>query len=209
MTVEIKAPSFPESIAEGTVATWYKQPGEAVQRDELIVDIETDKVVLEVVAPANGTISKVLKAEGEVVLSDEVIAEFTTGDVAMTVTEASAPEADSKTPSEDEGAANETETESAIDTSGECFASPAARKLIEENTLDASAITATGKGGRVTKEDVINHMKAQQAPAPVAAPVSSPVSPEPNMPPLPSVTSMMGDRPEKRVPMTRLICSPL
>jgi len=196
MTIEIKAPSFPESIAEGTVATWYKQPGEAVQRDELIVDIETDKVVLEVVAPANGAITKVLKGEGDTVLSNEVIAEFATGDAPVATPEVVPSLAGEPVQAEIEEAEDE-----AI---GECFASPAARKLIEENTLNASAITATGKGGRVTKEDVINYMKYQQAPAPVAAPVVSPVSS--SAPPRPAVinTTLTGDRPEKRVAMTRL-----
>jgi len=195
MTIEIKAPSFPESIAEGTVATWYKQPGEAVQRDELIVDIETDKVVLEVVAPTNGTIAKVLKGEGDIVLSGEVIAEFATGDTSV-----AAPE-DALIPTEN---LVEAEPEEEAEAVGECFASPAARKLIEENTLDTSAIIATGKGGRVTKEDVINHMKDQKAPTPVAAPVASPVSSSAPIPPAAINTTLTGDRPEKRVAMTRL-----
>src|SRR5690606_5009969 len=80
MTIEIKAPTFPESIQDGTIATWHKQPGEAVSRDDLLVDIETDKVVLEVVAPADGTLSEVLKGEGEVVLSNEVVAHFSAGE---------------------------------------------------------------------------------------------------------------------------------
>ncbi|HMW49259.1 MAG TPA: dihydrolipoamide succinyltransferase, partial [Cellvibrionaceae bacterium] len=79
MTIEIKAPTFPESVQDGTVATWHKKPGEAVSRDELIVDIETDKVVLEVVAPADGSISEILKQQGDVVLSNEVIAYFVAG----------------------------------------------------------------------------------------------------------------------------------
>ena len=79
MSIEIKAPQFPESVADGTIATWYKQPGDAVSRDELIVDIETDKVVLEVVAPADGSLSQILKQEGDTVLSEEVIAGFEAG----------------------------------------------------------------------------------------------------------------------------------
>ena len=79
MTIEIKAPTFPESVQDGTVATWHKQPGEACSRDELIVDIETDKVVLEVVAPADGTIAEILKQEGDTILSNEVIARFSEG----------------------------------------------------------------------------------------------------------------------------------
>ena len=203
MTIEIKAPSFPESIAEGTVATWYKQPGEAVERDELIVDIETDKVVLEVVAPSNGTIAKVLKGEGDIVLSNEVIAEFATGDAAVATADAASPptESDAKAELEAKPAA---ESDDDVEAVGECFASPAARKLIEENTLDASTIVATGKGGRVTKEDVINHIKNQQASAPVAAPVASQVSSSSLTPSAVINTTLTGERPEKRVAMTRL-----
>ena len=193
MTIEIKAPSFPESISEGTVATWYKQPGESVNRDELIVDIETDKVMLEIVAPANGTISKVLKAEGETVSSTEVIAEFTEGNIAAAV---------EVLPTEELVASGKSDDDSTTAASGECFASPAARKMIEENTLDTCAITATGKGGRVTKEDVINHMKSLQ-PSAIderrAAQQPAAVTTRTNV-----VMPMMGDRPEKRVAMTRL-----
>ena len=191
MTIEIKAPSFPESISEGSVATWYKQPGEAVNRDELIVDIETDKVMLEIVAPANGTISKVLKGEGETVLSSEVIAEFTEGHVAAPV---------EVLPTEELVASDDSEDDATTIASGECFASPAARKMIEENALDTCIITATGKGERVTKEDVINHMKSLHAPAlEVKHAAQQPVTAAANVP-----MPMMGDRPEKRVTMTRL-----
>ena len=177
MTIDIKSPTFPESIADGSVATWYKQPGEAVSRDELLVDIETDKVVLEIVAPCDGAISEIIKGEGDTVLSEELIGRFEEGAGAA----ASTPEA------------SEPESASASDNSagGELKLSPAARKLVDENNLDAAAITATGKGGLVTKEDVINHQKsepAQAATAPAAV----------------AVDLDAGDRVEKRVPMTRL-----
>lgn len=176
MTIEIKAPTFPESVADGTIATWYKQPGEAVSRDELIVDIETDKVVLEVVAPADGSLSAIIKGEGETVLSDEVIASFVEGAV--------------------EAAAPATETAPAVteSASGDEKISPAARKLIEENNLSVSAIAATGKGGLITKEDVLNHLKKPAAPAAPSAPVAA----------APAVELDAGERVEKRVPMTRL-----
>ena len=93
MSTDIKAPQFPESIADGSIATWYKQPGEAVARDELIVDIETDKVVLEVVAPADGAIKEIIKGEGDTVLSEEVIAIFEAGAAG-----AAAPAAEEATP---------------------------------------------------------------------------------------------------------------
>ncbi len=173
MSIEIKAPTFPESVADGTVATWHKQPGEACSADDLIVDIETDKVVLEVVAPADGVIKEILAAEGDTILSDQIIALFEAGAVA----EAAAPAAASA-------------DASAAEVSSDDKVGPAARKLIEANKLDASAIQGTGKNGGVTKEDVQNFMnKASSKPAavPAAAPIAAP-----------------GERVEKRVPMTRL-----
>ncbi|WP_286715131.1 2-oxoglutarate dehydrogenase complex dihydrolipoyllysine-residue succinyltransferase [Thalassolituus sp. UBA2009] len=181
MSIEIKAPTFPESVADGTVATWHKKPGEPVQRDELLVDIETDKVVLEVVAPADGTLKNVLKEEGDVVLSDEVLAVFVAGEVAA------APAAEASVPAAAEPAA-----------AGDVIMSPAARKIAEENGVAASAIAATGKDGRVTKEDVVNHLKSAPKSAPAAAPAKA-AAPAAKAPVIPE-----GDRIEKRVPMTRL-----
>ena len=190
MTIEIKAPDFPESISEGTVATWYKKPGEPLKRDELIVDIETDKVVLEVVAPADGQLVKVLKAEGDTVLSGELIAEFSAGDMPVAVVEQE--QAKNEEPVEVEEAVG---AEHAASNTGEGFASPAARKLIEENSVDVAELTPTGKGGRITKEDVVNYLKSLQKKTAAAAPTAT----------MPSVNlSAVGDRPEKRVAMTRL-----
>ncbi|MCR8922910.1 2-oxoglutarate dehydrogenase complex dihydrolipoyllysine-residue succinyltransferase [Dasania sp. GY-MA-18] len=178
MTIEIKAPTFPESVADGTIATWYKQPGEAVARDEIIVDIETDKVVLEVLAPADGSMSEILKGEGETVLSDELIGRFVAGEaVALEAAPAAAAPAVAET-----------------NNSGDKI-SPAARKLIKENSLNVDDIKATGKGGLVTKEDVVKHLSS--APAPAAA---KPVTADP----APIIELDPSQRPEKRVPMTRL-----
>ncbi|MEC8444255.1 MAG: 2-oxoglutarate dehydrogenase complex dihydrolipoyllysine-residue succinyltransferase [Pseudomonadota bacterium] len=192
MSIEIKAPTFPESVADGTVATWHKKPGEPVQRDELIVDIETDKVVLEVVAPADGTLTDVKKEEGDVVLSDEVLAIFTEGAVA------DAPAA----------AAPAAEAEAAPAEASDVIMSPAARKLVDENGISPSDIAATGKDGRVTKEDVLNHLKGGSAPAPAAAPASSAPAAAPAAPAAATAGSApmveQGERIEKRVPMTRL-----
>jgi len=182
MAIEIKAPVFPESVADGTVATWHKKPGEAVARDELIVDIETDKVVLEVVAPADGVISQVLKNEGDTVLSQEVLALFEAGAAAAPAASVAAPAA---TVAAAEPVAA---TDDAL--------SPAVRKLIAENNLDPARITGTGKGGRLTKEDVESHLKKPAAP--VAAPAAVPA------PPAQAIAMAVGDRVEKRVPMTRL-----
>jgi 2-oxoglutarate dehydrogenase E2 component (dihydrolipoamide succinyltransferase) len=183
MSIEIKAPTFPESVADGTVATWHKQPGEACSADELIVDIETDKVVLEVVAPADGVIKEIVKGEGDTVLSDEVIAVFEAGAAAQAAPAAAA------APAAEETAAPAGDADKV---------GPAARKLIDENNLDASKIPGTGKNGGITKEDVQNYLNsgaAKAAPAPAAA-APAPAAAAVNVP--------TGERVEKRVPMTRL-----
>ena len=174
MSLEIKAPVFPESVADGTVATWHKKLGEAVKRDELIVDIETDKVVMEVVAPADGVISQVIKNEGDTVLSQEVLAIFTAGAAAAPV--AAAVPASAPAPAT---------------ASAPAAAGPAARKAAAEAGVDLAAVAGSGVGGRVTKEDV-----AAAKPAAVAAP--APVASAP------ALALAVGERVEKRVPMTRL-----
>lgn len=182
MSIEIKAPTFPESVADGTVATWHKQPGEAVAADELIVDIETDKVVLEVVAPEDGVIAQIIKNEGDTVLSDEVIAIFEAGASGAV---ASAP-------------ANQPE---AADPTGDADKiGPAARKLIEEHDLNAAQITGTGKNGGITKEDVQNYLKSGAQPATTAVKSAA----VPAQPAAAAVSVPAGERIEKRVPMTRL-----
>lgn len=181
MSIEIKAPTFPESVADGTVATWHKQPGEACSADDLIVDIETDKVVLEVVAPQDGVIKEILKGEGDTVLSDEIIAVFEAGAAAS----AAAPAAD--TASADAGDADKV--------------GPAARKLIDENNLDANQIPGTGKNGGITKEDVLSFMKSG---APAAATAAAPAAPKAAAPAPVAINVAAGERVEKRVPMTRL-----
>ncbi len=188
MTIEIKAPQFPESVADGTIASWHKQPGESCSRDELIVDIETDKVVLEVVAPADGVIKEIVKGEGDTVLSMEVIGQFEAGG------EGTAPAAG------DGGGAAEPAPQAAAAESGgsggEAMASPAARKAAEEAGVDLSQVQGSGKDGRITKEDVQAHAKSKPAaPAPAAsapAPAAKAPAPAP------------GERVERRVPMTRL-----
>ena len=189
MSTEIKAPVFPESVAEGTVATWHKQPGEACSRDELIVDIETDKVVLEVVAPADGAIEEVLKNEGDTVESGEVIGKFKEGAAGESKPAESKSEAKAEAPKAEE------KSEAA---SGDAILSPAARKLAEENNVDPSAVKGTGKDGRVTKEDVQNYVDSNKSSGGAAA--SKPAA-------MPEVNVAQGERAEKRVPMTRLRAS--
>ena len=193
MVIEIKAPQFPESVADGSIATWHKQPGEFVARDELIVDIETDKVVLEVVAPEDGNLTEIFKHEGDTVLSLEVIAAFVAGSAAVEVVSTS-----SGAPVSSPAAANAAEATPM---------SPSARKLASQSALTQDDIVGTGKGGRITKEDVVK-ATSDKASQPAAAPVASASQSMPGMiapsaaSPVASVVT--GPRSEKRVPMTRL-----
>ncbi|WP_394129980.1 2-oxoglutarate dehydrogenase complex dihydrolipoyllysine-residue succinyltransferase [Shewanella maritima] len=174
MSIEIKVPVLPESVADATIATWHVQPGESVERDQNLVDIETDKVVLEVVAPEDGSISELLFQEGDTVLGEQVIASFVAGAVAgqeVTKEEASAPAA----------SVDSDESNDAL--------SPSVRRLIAEHNVDASQVKGSGVGGRITKEDVEAFVKAKPAAKPAAAP--APVAP-------------LEGRSQKRVPMTRL-----
>ena len=176
MSIEIKAPTFPESVQEGSIATWHKKPGETVARDDLLVDIETDKVVLEVVAPADGTLEKTHKEEGETVLSNEVIASIIEGKVIDTAPEVEE-EIENKLIAQEE----------------EKIASPSARKLASEKGVDLKNISGSGKDGRITKEDVSDDGVN------VANKNKSPALSETQIEPMPT-----GERIEKRVPMTRM-----
>ncbi len=200
MSTEIKAPVFPESVAEGTIATWHKQPGEACTRDELIVDIETDKVVLEVVAPADGVIEETIKGEGDTVESGEVIAKFKEGAAGESKpAEKNSGGSDKKEPEEEKAPAANSD-DSGSKESGEAILSPAARKLAEENNVDPASVKGTGKDGRVTKEDVQNHVDTGKSSSATSAPAALAGD-------MPEVNIQQGERPEKRVPMTRLRAS--
>lgn len=176
MAIEIKAPAFPESVADGTVATWYKKPGEAVKRDELIVDIETDKVVMEVLAEADGVLVEIIANEGDTVLSSQLL-----GKLDENATASAAPVAAEATPAAAEPA----------QASGDAILSPAARKIAADNNLDPQSIPGTGKDGRVTKEDAVAASSKPATPAKAAAPAVASLE-------------VAGARTEKRVPMTRL-----
>ncbi|WP_158772757.1 2-oxoglutarate dehydrogenase complex dihydrolipoyllysine-residue succinyltransferase [Cobetia sp. L2A1] len=186
-TLEVKAPSFPESVAEGTVATWHKKVGEACERDELIVEIETDKVVLEVVAPAAGSLSEIKVQEGDTCESEAVLALFSAG-----ASGAAAPQADS---SDSESASDEGKDEKV----GDKILAPAARKMVAEHDLDVSKLIGTGKGGRVSKEDVAKAVKEGTA----AKSASKPAAAKPAAAPK-AAPAFEGERPEKRVPMSRM-----
>ena len=185
MKIEIKAPAFPESVADGEVSLWHKQEGDFVQRDELLVEIETDKVVMEVVAPEAGRLDRILVDVGNTIESEALLAELTPG-------EATEPAEASSTPA----AAEKTQIVVPM--------GPAARQLVEEHGLDASAIKGTGKDGRINKEDVLAHM-AGQAPAPAPVPQPAP-QPAPTAAPAASadLQGPTSERIERRVPMTRM-----
>ena len=177
MSEEIKSPTFPESVADGTIANWVKKEGEAVSQDEVIAEIETDKVVLEVLAPSDGKISKIHKNEGDTVLSAELIGEFISGD---------SEELKTQTVEEEKPKEITTDLESSQDLVDK-KSGPAAKRIIEEKELNPSEIQGSGKDGRITKADVISHIE------------KDPVIEE-------SVkkTNVDLDRETKRVPMTRL-----
>jgi 2-oxoglutarate dehydrogenase E2 component (dihydrolipoamide succinyltransferase) len=189
MASEIKAPQFPESIADGSVATWYKQPGEAFTRDEPLVDIETDKVVLEILATEDGVLLEIIKNEGDTVLDQEVIGRFEAGAQASVV------------PAKVD-AGGDTVSSGNND---EARVSPAARKMIDEADLDAASVSGSGKGGLITKEDVVNHVKngsavsVSKAEAKPAAKVA-----DNSIKGLTQMDVPAGARPEKRVAMTRM-----
>ena len=182
-SVDILVPDLPESVADATVATWHKKPGDAVVRDEVLVEIETDKVVLEVPASADGILDAVLEDEGATVLSRQILGRLREGNSAG---KESSEKADAKasTPAQRQQASLEEQNNDAL--------SPAIRRLLAEHNLDASAIKGTGVGGRLTREDVEKHLA--KAPAKESAPAAAD----------PAAQPALAARSEKRVPMTRL-----
>jgi len=200
MLIDIKVPQLSESVAEATLLSWHKREGERVGRDENLIDIETDKVVLELPAPQAGVIARILKGDGGTVVSGEVIATIDTEGVAVAApsarvqaqTEAgptAAPVAPKTAPREDPRLM------------------PAARKMAEETGVNTRDIPGTGRGGRITKGDIIQHLETGEGSA-AQAPVEPAVEPaRPALQPLPApvkMEPMIGDRPEQRVPMSRL-----
>ena len=185
-SVDILVPDLPESVADATVATWHKKPGDAVVRDEVLVEIETDKVVLEVPASADGILDAVLEDEGATVLSRQILGRLREGNSAG---KESSEKADAKasTPAQRQQASLEEQNNDAL--------SPAIRRLLAEQNLDAAAIKGTGVGGRLTREDVEKHLAKAPAPAEAKAPASAAAA---------APAPQLGNRSEKRVPMTRL-----
>ena len=183
MATEVKSPTFPESVADGTIANWVKKEGEKVQQDEVIAEIETDKVVLEVVAPFDGVISKIHKPAGEIVQSAELIAEF------EKVSDHSADNEPEKHP--EPTLKTEVAPEPIAPKKEENLNGPAATRLLKENNLASDDVVASGKGGRVTKADVVNHLSESSSKAPQKKEVIG-------------IQPSQTGRDEERVPMSRL-----
>ncbi len=185
MLIEIKVPQLSESVAEATLLAWHKKVGEAVKRDENLIDIETDKVVLELPAPADGVLAKIIKGDGGTVKAGEIIATLDTeGKAAVSAAVPAKPSAPAAKPAPVASAAP---------------AMPAARKIAEEKGIDTGSIAGSGRGGRVTKADVLG---ATSPPAPESPAAAKPSLPQPSAPV--SVEQILGNRPEQRVPMSRL-----
>jgi len=188
MLVEVKVPALSESVAEATLLSWHKKQGEFVKRDENLIDIETDKVVLELPAPASGVLSKVIKGDGGTVASNEVIATIDTDAKAPAVAEATVA-ASAKPAAAAPPAAPAAKAEAPA-------VMPAAKKIAADNNIDTAQISGSGRGGRVTKEDVTSQLQP-----PASAPAAKPAAPAPS--PV-NIDRILGDRPEQRVAMSRL-----
>jgi len=184
--IEVQVPQLSESVAEGTLASWKKKIGDAVGRDEILIDIETDKVVLEVPSPGAGVLVEIVKGDGETVVSGELIARIDTeAKAGAAAPAAAAPKAAAAAPAPVAAAAAPAGT-----------ASPSARKILDEKGIAAADVAGSGRGGRVTKEDAV-------AAAPKSGPVAAPAAAKAALP-TPPVAVALGDRTEQRVPMTRL-----
>ncbi|WP_425669478.1 2-oxoglutarate dehydrogenase complex dihydrolipoyllysine-residue succinyltransferase [Vibrio owensii] len=181
MTIEILVPDLPESVADATVATWHKQPGDVVERDEVLVDIETDKVVLEVPAPEAGVLEAIIEEEGATVLSKQLIAKLKPGAVA------GEPTTDS---TEDKEASPDKRHKAVLTEESNDALSPAVRRLLAEHGLEASQVKGSGVGGRITREDIEAHLANAKAAPKAEAPAA--------------VEAPAAARSQKRVPMTRL-----
>ncbi|MDC2972684.1 2-oxoglutarate dehydrogenase complex dihydrolipoyllysine-residue succinyltransferase [Gammaproteobacteria bacterium] len=182
MSIKIKAPTFPESVADGTIANWVKKEGDNVSQDDVIAEIETDKVVLEVIAQSDGTISKIIKDEGEIVQSAEIIGEFDESGESSKAKEKTNDNVEDKKEPE-----KKTKTKPVKNKQSKNKIGPAAKKIIAEENIDSDDIKPSGKGNRITKADVINHLDTENQEENIF-----------------TSSSISEDRPEKRVPMSRL-----
>ena len=190
MLVQVKVPALSESVSEATLLSWHKKQGEFVKRDENLIDIETDKVVLELPAPDSGVLTRIVKGDGGAVVANEVIAEIDTEAKGETTAAAPAQQPAKAPPPAPSMAASSPASDTVI-------VMPAARKLAADRGLDAASLKGTGRGGRVTKEDVLAAGQAAPPKQPQAKPASRGPSPV-------NIDQFLGDRPEQRVPMSRL-----
>jgi 2-oxoglutarate dehydrogenase E2 component (dihydrolipoamide succinyltransferase) len=198
MLVEVKVPQLSESVSEATLLSWHKKEGEAVKRDENLIDIETDKVVLELPAPADGVITRILKGDGGAVVAGETIAQIDTEAKAAAAAAPAAPGVRAAP-----AAVQPTPAPSPETARTDARLMPAARKLVEEQGVDTTKIAGSGRDGRVTKSDVMEQMARPGAPVPPAAPAAA----RPTLPPAPTpagLEALLEGRPEQRVPMSRL-----
>ncbi|MFZ4535518.1 2-oxoglutarate dehydrogenase complex dihydrolipoyllysine-residue succinyltransferase [Propionivibrio sp.] len=194
MIIDVNVPQLSESVAEATLVTWHKKAGEAISRDENLIDIETDKVVLELPAPASGVLVEIIRQNGDTVVAGELIARIDTEATASAAAPSATQPASSPSPAPQPAVGG--------GASAAGVAMPAARKILDEKGIAAADVAGTGRGGRVTKEDAIGaQVKTAAVPAPKSAPSSAPVS---ALAAAPSVSISLGDRPEQRVPMSRL-----
>jgi 2-oxoglutarate dehydrogenase E2 component (dihydrolipoamide succinyltransferase) len=214
MRVEVKVPQLPESVAEATLVSWHKKPGEPVRRDENLIDIETDKVVLELPAPSDGVLVEVVKADGSIVHADEVIAVLDTDAAAKpsAATAEQAPATAKREPAPAPAKPAPAPAPTSMSTARSATALPAARKLMADQNVPASEVSGTGRGGRITKGDVLVALEgrasggAARQPAAASAPAPAQVAPQAPTARAPSVPvpQELANRPEQRVPMSRL-----
>jgi 2-oxoglutarate dehydrogenase E2 component (dihydrolipoamide succinyltransferase) len=202
MTIEVRVPQLPESVADATLVSWHKKPGDAVARDENLVDLETDKVVLEVPAPANGVLREIKLQDGTTVTSGQVLAIIEEGAAAAA---SPATAAAAVTAAAAAGPAPGAAKSAAAAATAAAKLSPAAKRVVEENQVDPKAVTGSGKDGRVSKSDVVNYLSSKDAaPPPASAPAPAPASAPGSKAPAAPTPSARGARTEQRVPMTRL-----
>ena len=209
MRIEVKVPQLPESIAEATLVNWHKKAGEAVKRDENLIDIETDKVVLELPAPGDGVLAEIRQPDGSTVTSNDVIAVIETDGKASAAGAPAASAAAAPTPTTASATARPAASASTPPPANEpVTALPAARKMMADQGVDPASIAGTGRGGRITKGDVAEAIGARrEAPAPETAstkPSPPPATPSAKPAPAVQLPAMQGARPEQRVPMSRL-----
>ncbi|WUR11783.1 2-oxoglutarate dehydrogenase complex dihydrolipoyllysine-residue succinyltransferase [[Empedobacter] haloabium] len=197
--IEVKVPQLSESVAEATLLSWHKKLGESVARDENLIDIETDKVVLELPAPAAGVVVQIIKNDGATVVADEVIAIIDTEGTAM-----ASPLPVTAAPVQTEAPAAAPAAAAVTGGAKGDVAMPAAAKILSEKGLSATDVAGSGKDGRVTKGDALA-ASAKPAAAPAAAPAAKPAAAKPALQQVSAPSALkLGDRPEERVPMSRL-----